>query len=193
MTRVPEPSRNELDPEVRALYDRIAQTRGATRGPYAVLLHHPALCERVAALGEQLRFQSTLSGADRELAILTAGREAEAPYEWAAHEPIALREGTRPEAIAVVRDGDSTHGLRPREALIIDTVRTIYRTRGLTAEQFTRAETQLGRQELIELVTLAGYYGMIAAVLNAFDVDLPPGATAPFGYRGDGGAPPGRT
>jgi 4-carboxymuconolactone decarboxylase len=177
---------------MRAVYDRVARTRGATRGPYVVLLHHPALCDRVAALGEQLRFHSTLSGADRELAILTAGREAEAPYEWAAHEPIALREGTRPEAIAVVRDGDSTHGLRPREALIVDTVRAIYRNRGLTAEQFARAETELGRQELIELVTLAGYYGMIAAVLNAFDVDLPPGATPPFGHRGDGGAAPGR-
>jgi 4-carboxymuconolactone decarboxylase len=192
MTRVPEPSRDQLDPEMQALYDRIARTRGATRGPYVVLLHHPALCDRVAALGEQLRFHSTLSGAERELVILTAGREAEAPYEWAAHEPIALREGTRPEAIAVVRDGGPTHGLRPREALIVDTVRAIYRDRGLTAEQFARAEAQLGRQELIELVTLAGYYGMIAAVLNAFDVDLPPGATAPFGRRVDRGSAPGR-
>jgi 4-carboxymuconolactone decarboxylase len=188
MTRVPEPSRDQLDPEVRQLYDRIAQTRGATRGPYLVLLHHPRLCERVAALGELLRFDSGLPGADRELAILAAGREAEAPYEWAAHEPVARREGTRPEAIAVVRDGEPTHGLRPREALIVDTVRAVYRDRGLTAEQFARAETEFGRQGLIELVTLAGYYGMIAAVLNAFDVDLPPGAAPPFGRRPLGGA-----
>ena len=126
MTRVPEPIRDQLAPEVRPLYDRIAQTRGETRGPYAVLLHHPALCDRVAALDEQLRFQSGLPGADRELAILTAGREAEAPYEWAAHEPVALREGTRTEAIAVVREHRPTHGLRPREAVIVDTVRAIY-------------------------------------------------------------------
>ena len=140
MTRVPEPTRDQLDPEVRELYDRIARTRGATRGPYVVLLHHPALCERVAALGELLRFESGLPGADRELAILTAGREAEAPYEWAAHEPVALREGTRTEAIAVVREDRPTHGLRPREAVIVDTVRAIYRARGLTADQFARAD-----------------------------------------------------
>lgn len=174
MTRVPEPTRDQLDPAARAIYDRIAATRGATRGPYGVLLHHPALCERVAALGEQLRFHSLLPGADRELAILAAGREAEAPYEWAAHEPIALREGTRPEAIAVVRERRPTDGLRPREALLVDTVRALYRTHGLTAAEFARAEAELGRQALVELVTLAGYYGMIAAVLNAFDVDLPP-------------------
>jgi 4-carboxymuconolactone decarboxylase len=192
MTRIPEPKRDQLDPEVRTLYDRIAQTRGATRGPYAVLLHHPALCERVAALGELLRFHSGLPGADRELAILTAGREAEAPYEWAAHEPVALREGTRTEAIAVVREDRATDGLRPREAVIVDTVRAIYRTRGLTAEEFTRAETELGRLGLIEVVTLAGYYGMIAAILNAYDVDLPPGPAPVFGRRDGGDASPER-
>jgi 4-carboxymuconolactone decarboxylase len=180
MTRVPEPTREQLDPDTRAVYDQIAATRGATRGPYGVLLHHPPLCERVAALGEQLRFRSGLPGADRELAILTVGREVEAAYEWVAHEVIARREGTRPEAIAVVRDGRSTAGLTPREAIIVDTVRALYRARRLTEAEFTRAEAELGRRSLVELVTLAGYYGMIGGILNAFDVDLPPGAPTPF-------------
>jgi 4-carboxymuconolactone decarboxylase len=180
MTRVPEPTREQLDPDTRAVYDQIAATRGATRGPYGVLLHHPPLCERVAALGEQLRFRSGLPGADRELAILTVGREVEAAYEWVAHEVIARREGTRPEAIAVVRDGRSTAGLTPREAIIVDTVRALYRARRLTEAEFTRAEAELGRRSLVELVTLAGYYGMIGGILNAFDVDLPPGALPPF-------------
>jgi 4-carboxymuconolactone decarboxylase len=180
MTRVPEPTREQLDPDTRAVYDQIAATRGATRGPYGVLLHHPPLCERVAALGEQLRFRSGLPGADRELAILTVGREIEAAYEWVAHEVIARREGTRSEAIAVVRDGRSTAGLTPREAIIVDTVRALYRARRLTEAEFTRAEAELGRRSLVELVTLAGYYGMIGGILNAFDVDLPPGALPPF-------------
>jgi 4-carboxymuconolactone decarboxylase len=190
MTRVPEPSRDELTPSARAMHDRIVATRGGLRGPYGVLLHHPALCERVAALGEQLRFHSVLSGADRELAILAAGREAESLYEWAAHEPIALREGTRPEAIATVRDGRPTHGLHPREALLVDTVRALYRAHRLTTDEFARAEAELGRQGLIELVTLAGYYGMIAGVLNAYEVELPPGATPAFTRRSGGGPAP---
>ena len=180
MTRVPEPTRDELDPDAQAVYDQIATTRGATRGPYGVLLHHPPLCQRVAALGEQLRFRSGLPGPDRELAILTVGREVEAAYEWYAHEIIARREGTRPEAIAVVWDQRPTAGLAAREALIIDTVRTLYRSRRLTQAEFARAEAEFGRRGLVELVTLAGYYGMIGAILNAFDVDLPPGVAPPF-------------
>jgi 4-carboxymuconolactone decarboxylase len=179
MTRVPEPTRDELDPDTRAIYDQIAGTRGSVGGPFGPLLHHPPLCERVAALGEQLRFRSGLPGADRELAILTVGREIEAAYEWYAHEIIARREGTRPEAIAVVRDRGPTAGLVPREALLVDTVRALCRTRRLTRGEFARAEAELGRRGLIELVVLAGYYGMIGGILNAFDVDLPPGAAPP--------------
>jgi len=180
MTRIPEPARETLTSEGRAVYDGIARSRGALRGPYGVLLNHPALAERVAQLGEQLRFRSLLSGADRELAILAAGRE-----QWAAHEPIALREGTRPEAIATVREAGATASLRPREALIVDTVRMLLREHRLTDAQFARAEAELGRRALLELVTLAGYYGMIAGILNAYEVDLPAGATSPFGRRAD--------
>jgi 4-carboxymuconolactone decarboxylase len=185
MTRIPEPTRDALSPEAQAVHDRIAETRGGARGPYGVLLHHPVLADLVARLGEQLRFHSGLAGADRELVILASGREHESTYEWAAHEPIALREGTRLEAIAIVRDGGETAGLRPREAILVDTVRALLREHRLTAAQFARAEAELGRTGLLELVTLAGYYGMIAGVLNAYEVDLPPGARPAFRRRNE--------
>ena len=185
MTRVPQPTRAELDPEAQAVYDQIAGTRGGVVGPFGVLLHHPPLCERVAALGEQLRFRSSLPPADRELAILTVGRELEAAYEWYAHEIIARREGTRPEAIVVLRDGKPTTGLTSRESLIIDTVRALQRAHRLTRAEFARAEVELGRKGLVELITLAGYYGMVGGILNVFDVDLPPGVPPPFPRRSD--------
>jgi 4-carboxymuconolactone decarboxylase len=189
MSRVPEPRREELSPEAQAVFDRIAGTRGSVRGPYGVLLHHPMLADRVAALGEQLRFASGLPGAERELAILAAGREAGAPYEWAAHEPIARREGTRAEALVCLRDGAPPDGLTPREAVIIDTVRALYRTRTLTESQFHRAAAELGWPGLVEVVALAGYYGMIGFFLNAFAVEMPegvdPATLFPAGSRPD--------
>lgn len=180
MTRVPEPKREDLSPEGQRAYDAITASRGRVVGPFQVLLHHPAVAERVAALGEELRFRGTLPGADRELAILTAGREVEALFEWAAHEPIALREGTRPEAIAVVKERRPTNGLTPREVVIIEVVRALFRDHRLTDDLYARAEAMLGRQPLVELVALAGYYGMIGFVLNAFEVDLPAGAVPAF-------------
>src|SRR5213593_1015668 len=102
MTRVPDARRDDLTPDEQPIFDHIVETRGGARGPFAVLLHHPPLAEKVAAVGEMLRFHGDLSGADRELAILAAGRAVEALYEWYAHEPIARREGARVEAIDAV-------------------------------------------------------------------------------------------
>lgn len=180
MTRLPELQRDELPPEAHAAWDSIAGSRGSVRGPHAMLMHVPPLAERVGALGEYLRFGGRLAGAERELAILASARELGSAYEWIAHEPIARREGTRPEAIAVVRDLDSTDVLDLRERLIIDVVRSLYRERGLAQSLYDEASVAFGAEQLVELVTLAGYYGMIAFVLLGFDVDLPSGVERPF-------------
>jgi 4-carboxymuconolactone decarboxylase len=180
MARLPARSREELSPEDQAVWDRVAGSRGSIRGPFGIMIHNPPIADRVAELGSQLRFRSTLSGADRELAILTAGREVEAGYEWVAHEPLGLKEGTRPEAIEVLRHQRPTDGLEPREALIVDLVRTIYRQHRVPDELYARAEAEFGRASLVEIVVLAGYYGLVGYVLNTFEADLPEGAKQPF-------------
>src|SRR5215210_3574432 len=116
MARLPALKREELDAYAQEVWDKVATTRGRVQGgPHGFMLYFPEIADRVAELGAQLRFKGGLSGADRELAILTAGREVEAPYEWAAHEPLGLQEGVRPEAIEVLRHQRSTDGLEPRE------------------------------------------------------------------------------
>lgn len=180
MARLPTVTREGLGPDAQAVWDKVVGSRGSVRGPMALLMHHPALAEHVVELGSQVRFRGVLSGADRELAILAAGREVEAPYEWAAHEPLGLEEGTRPEAIEVVRAQRPTTSLLPREALIVDVVRSLYRDHRVPDDLYGRAEAELGRQALVEVVVLAGYYGLIGFVLNAFEADLPEGVTPAF-------------
>jgi 4-carboxymuconolactone decarboxylase len=180
VARLPSLTRDQLDPNAQAIWDRVATSRGSVRGPMALLLHHPALAECVSEVGTQIRFRGVLSGADRELAILTAGREVEAPYEWAAHEPLGLEAGVRTEAIEVLRNHGPTTDLEPREALIVDTVRALYRDHRIPDDLYARAEAALGRQALVELVVLAGYYGLIGFVLNAFEAELPAGVAPAF-------------
>src|SRR5262245_9461318 len=74
-----------LTPDAKRIYEKISAKRGAVRGPFASLMHHPALAERVGDLGEFLRFGSTLPGDIRELAILITARSVGQGYEWIAH------------------------------------------------------------------------------------------------------------
>jgi 4-carboxymuconolactone decarboxylase len=173
-------TRDQLDADVLPIWDRVMTGRRSVGGPNACIMHHPALADRVYGLGSQLRQRGLLAGADRELAILTSGREMNSPFEWVGHERLALEAGTRPEAIDVVRNQQPTTDLRPREAIIIDLVRSLFRDHHVSDDLYARAEAELGRQELIEMVVLAGYYGLISFVIHAFDVDFPAGVTPAF-------------
>ncbi|HEX4811888.1 MAG TPA: hypothetical protein VFV66_03950, partial [Nonomuraea sp.] len=84
------------------------------------------------------------------------------------------------EAIEALRNQRDTAGLPEREALIIDVVRALYRDHKLSDDLYARADATLGRQGLVEMIVLAGYYGLVGFVLNAFEVDLPEGAQPAF-------------
>jgi len=170
MQRVPNVEREQLGPEGQAAYDRIAATRGSVRGPFGVLLHHPLLGERVADVGELIRYHGVLPGAVRELAICVTAREYDAAVEWAAHAPLALKEGASPAAVEVVRQRGATAGLPADEALTIDAVRTLFNEHELTDSQYTQVEAAYGLQGVIELTVLAGYYGLLGFVLNTLRV-----------------------
>lgn len=180
MARLPEPRREDLPPESQAVWDRIQESRGGVRGPHSVLMYVPPLAAPVAEEGDYLRFHGTLPGADRELAILTAARELDVRYEWQAHEPIARREGATPAAIEVARTKGAAESLPARQRTIVEVVRSLVREHGIPDALFQRALTELGREQLVELVALAGYYGVIGFVLNGFEVDLPATAGPTF-------------
>src|SRR6266511_5396584 len=102
MARLPDPL-EALTPEAKRVYDKITAKRGAVRGPFASLMHHPALAEHVGELGEYLRFGGTLPGDIRELAILITARSVSQGYEWVAHARIAKNEKLPDDVIERVR------------------------------------------------------------------------------------------
>jgi 4-carboxymuconolactone decarboxylase len=173
MSRLPAVSRDALDPQAQAVWDRIAAVRGGVRGPFGVLIHVPPLAGRVAALEDYFRFEAALPEVDRELVILAAAREMGARYAWVRHEHRGREAGMRPEAIEVVRALGPLDGLTAREALLVEITRSLLRTRALPDELFARGLAELGERQLVELVALVGHYGLVGFVLNAFAVPPP--------------------
>src|SRR5881397_4281397 len=115
MARLPDPL-DTLTPEAKRVYDKITAKRGAVRGPFASLMHHPALAERVGDLGEFLRFGGTLPGDIRELAILITARSVNQAYEWVAHARIARTEKLPDDVIERIRTRGDLSALPPRYA-----------------------------------------------------------------------------
>jgi 4-carboxymuconolactone decarboxylase len=179
MARLPDPI-NALAPEARQVYEKISAKRGAIRGPYAPLMHHPALALHVGDLGEYLRFNSTLPGDVRELAILITARAVSQPFEWVMHVPIAKRAGLPDDIIERVRTRQDLTGLPAPYAVAARIVQHVLAGESVPQSLADAARSEFGVAGLLELVVLPGFYQMIAGVLFSFDVPVPEGEPPPF-------------
>ena len=178
MARLSEISaREDVPQDKRHIFDAIAQSRGTVAVPFSLLLNSAEVAGRVAHLGTYLRFESTLPAADRELAILTAARECECDFEWAAHVRWARRAGVREEAIDVIGRRLALDTLTPQEALIVQYGRELLVNHRVSLETFEVVRARYGAQGVTDLTATLGYYSMLACALNAFEVGLAPGAS----------------
>ena len=177
--RLPLPKREDLDDVARTHYDRTAtpgkHTIVGLRGPAGIRLYSSKSLEHAQGLNRYLRFESGFSPALREIAILATAREMDSQFEWAAHEPEALKEGVPPAIIDIIKHRKSTQGLGETETVVIELARQIFRDHKVTPDLFARAKALFSPTQLVDLVQLMGTYSCTAALLCAFDMQLPPG------------------
>lgn len=179
MPRVkPITSKADLAPEYHAFFDRLQEGRqGAFGGPQSILLHSPGISERVSQLGNYLRFESsTIKPRELELAIITVAREKDCSYVWGAHMAGARKAGLPEEVIQAVRDRRDPAPLEADQAAIVTYVQQLLRTNRVQQQVFDRLLERFGVRWLVELTALIGQYGLLAGVLNAFEVLAPPEA-----------------
>ena len=175
MARVPLlEDREQLPPEAQPIYDQIVATRGGLVGPFRVLMHVPELAGRVGALGQYLRFEGTLPEDVREAAVLATARELDCAFEWSVHEAIARAAGVSDGAVASIAHRSPLDGLPPRERIPIAFTRETFQRHRVSDELFAAAQAEWGTSGVVELVTTIGYYGMLAALLNAAEVPSGP-------------------
>ncbi len=180
--RIPVLTPEALTPAQREAYDAIASgPRGRVQGPLNVWLHSPELAQHAQALGAFCRYATSLPPRLSELAILTTAVHWRAGFEWYAHAPLGLQAGLDPAAVEGLRTGGSPAFARDDERLVHALATELLRTRDLSAETYAKAEAMLGRQALVELVGVLGYYQLISMTIKAFAVALPPGEPDPFG------------
>lgn len=175
--RLPLPKREDLDEVGKRAFDR-ANTPGKTivglRGPSGIHLYSPKTIDAHNVMNQYLRFQ-VFDAKTREIAILSVAREMDSQFEWAAHEPEALKEGVSQQIIDIIKYRKSTGGIDETYAAIIELGRQIFRDHKVTSAAFARVKALLPPNKLVELVLLMGNYAATAALLCAFDMQVPEG------------------
>jgi len=176
MARVPDVAPERMSDEQKRLAEIIGGSRGGVvRGPFAIWLRQPALAAAANQLGNTLRLDGKLDRSLFELAILLVARKWKAQYEWFAHEKAALEAGLPASVIEAIRIGQPVPYETEDQRVVAAMVADLHASGKVSDAVYARTEKHFGLNLMIELVSVMGFYTMVAVVLNAFDAPVPDG------------------
>jgi alkylhydroperoxidase family enzyme len=143
---------------------------GSLLGPPKAWINSPVLGVILEKLGAAIRFDLSLTPRAREIAMLMCGHNRKCAYELTLHTLAGRNAGLSEADLAALA------AERPPE-LVTDEERTVYaatkqllETHALPDAAYAEAVSVLGVRTLVELVTLVGYFEMVATQLAAFDI-----------------------
>jgi 4-carboxymuconolactone decarboxylase len=182
MARIDPIPPERMTAEQRRMRDTIATQRvgGRIRGPFAVLLHAPEIGERVAEFVNHLMSDTRVPTNLKEIAILTIARKYTAQYEFYVHEKRARQSGIDGAVIDAIRRRQRPDFSKAKEALVYDMTDEILEAQRLSDDHYARAVKALGEPAVVELVSLIGFYIMVAVLLVSYEVEIPDGGTPPL-------------
>lgn len=165
--RLPMPAAGAMnDAQRQAAQALIDGPRKGVYGPFLPLLRSPVLLDRVAKVGEYLRFDSVLDARIRELATCAAARHVSNQFEWTMHAPLAVKAGVSEQAIEALRVGARPRQLKDDEETALDFTRELLQQHGTSDPTYQRAKECFGEQGVVELASLIGYFVMVSWLMN---------------------------
>jgi 4-carboxymuconolactone decarboxylase len=179
----PIPADHLTDAQKKAIEEFKTARSADISGPFVPLLRSPEVMTRARAMGDYLRFKSSLPPRLSEFVILLTARWWTQEYEWHAHQPLALKGGLRGDIVEAIAQGRRPERMADDEDALYAVVDELRRNQSVSDATYARAIAAVGEQGLIDGIAIAGQYTMLAMVLNTARTPLPAGATpalAPF-------------
>ena len=171
----PIPAGRLTDAQKKAIEEFKAARAVDISGPFVPLLRSPEVMNRARAMGDYLRFRSSLPPRLSEFVILLTARRWTQQYEWHAHQPLALQGGLRGEIVKAIADGRRPDAMAEDEDAVYTLWDEVQRNQSVSDATYARAVAKLGEQGVIDVLGITGYYTMLAMVMNTVRTPLPDG------------------
>jgi len=174
-----------LSPADRARYDRMVERRKSQGagfgGPYAALMNHPQLCEKIEDLGYYLKFEGHLPRDVYQFVVLFVARRTGAAFEWIDHIHHAEAAGVPTSLISALQKGEDVSAVAPAPYDIVSqALDSTLSWQNIPQRVQDEAIKTFGVEGFVELVVLSGFYQMFSAINQGFQVALPAGVDKPF-------------
>jgi 4-carboxymuconolactone decarboxylase len=161
----------EMSPETKDAYEFTKNLRGLVPGPHRIWLANPRLSKTIAPTGAYFQKQSTLTKAEIEIVtnLITARwMSAYASYE---HEQIGEMQGhLSAEKVERMIAGLPTSFEDAREEVVYQLASGLVAPRIVSLGLYRRAKALIGDAGIVDVAVLIGWFTMVSATLNAFDV-----------------------
>jgi alkylhydroperoxidase family enzyme len=173
------PPVSQPDEEQRELLAKTLPTPdGRPLNLFATLAHRPRLLRRVNALGGYFMAHSAIGAREREIVILRVGSRAASEYEIAQHRRLGEEAGLSPPEIDALLDQDAQHAWSRDDQALVDLVDELTGTGTVSDEVWDALGARYDEFERMELLVLAGFYRMLAGLLNGLRVEVEDGGSA---------------
>jgi len=145
---------------------------------FRTLAVHDELASRMRPLGAGILGHPRLEPRERELLILRTCARAGAEYEWGVHAiafggPLGV---TERQLAATVHGAADDAAWSAHDAQLIAAADALYDGDAIPDELWAALARRLGDDQLLELVVVAGWYRLLACVINVALVELEPWA-----------------
>ena len=159
-------------PELAALEAQIVAERGRISPLYQVLLHSPPLAHGWEQMLSAVRNRNSLSAGLRELVILRVAVLNNAPYEFEAHVPHALKAGVAQGTIDAMREQPlpARLALTDAERAAIDYADAMTGAIAVPDALFARVRQHYQGQQLVDLTATVAADNMVSRFLEALKI-----------------------
>ena len=139
---------------------------------FKTLAHRPRLLRRVNALGGYFMAHGAIPVRERELVILRVAARADSEYEIGQHRWIAAKAGLTAAEIDAAVDPAREQPFTDDELALLALADELAATDTISDALWERLGGHWSDDERLELLVLAGFYRLLAGVLNGAGVEL---------------------
>lgn len=163
-----------LDLKDKSIYDAMIAKRKSQGapfdGPYAALMNHPELCQKIEALGFFLKFQGHLPREIYQFVVLSVAKQTNALFEWTDHVEHAKAAGVSDGVLEVIRTQGISGAFDMPYQSAAQVLKATLAWQCIPELVQTAAIKNFGMHGFIEIVVLSGFYQMFSSINQGFDI-----------------------
>jgi 4-carboxymuconolactone decarboxylase len=179
--RFPQLKMEQLNDQQKPFADEILKVSSiGISGPYNMMLRSPVMGQRMFAMLDYLRFNTSVPRRLNEFAILIEARLWTSQVEWTAHYPLALKAGLSQAVADDLKVGKRPGSMQPDEAAVYDVCMELAKGHVVSDATFKKAREVFSDQQIVDLITVSGIYVTLAMLSNAAEDKTPGGKEPPL-------------